>query len=108
MKWGLPILALLIAIGASAFTSYQKSTVESDLVWFKVNQDGSLVDGTAGIRGDNPPIGMNCQGNEALCAKAFSISAGEVEPYGTSGQYEIKPTTDVNEDHDDQRLQNLP
>jgi|SRR6476620_6927487 len=90
-KIGLPLLALVLAFAASAFTTVQ--TLDSDLVWFPVNSSGQALNSMSGGRqGDNPPI--NCPGGLTYCATALSISQGEVVNNG-DGTFGVASGVDI-------------
>ena len=98
----LPILALVLGIAASAFTVSENQN--SDLVWFEVDQQGQAINSsTGGTEGVNPP--MNCPGGSLLCARALSISQGEVVD-NHDGTYGIATGVDISFDYDDSREKN--
>lgn len=86
------IVAVIIAISASAFTVIKKTS--SDLVWFEVNgNSGSALNGVSGgVQGDEPPI--NCPNGSKFCSTALSISDGEVIDNG-DGTYGIASGVDI-------------
>lgn len=94
------ILALVMAIGFSAFTPAEKSRLDSDMVWFRVNADDEVQDPSSGTQGDNPPAAWNCFSTVTPCAKGFLISEGDVNPTGTPGIYSLDSGTDEFADAD--------
>ena len=90
----LPILALVLGIAASAFTS--KQATDSDLVWFEVNQSGAAVHPDEGMQGESSPF--NCNTGSLKCATALSISAGEVVLNSDGITYSIETGVDISSD----------
>ena len=87
----LPLVAVVLAVAGSAFTTIQKkANTTGDLVWFLVNGSHEAIDPSAGVQSDTPP--PECPGGSTLCAVALSISENEVEPNGSF--YRIAPMVD--------------
>jgi len=94
----LPLLALVIAVSASAFTVIQDRT--SDLVWFKIDPDTQAII-SDGSQGDVPPPAMSCQSTGRLCAAAFSIDAEQV--YEENGTYHLAEDVTLDDRLDDRK-----
>ena len=69
---------LVVLFAASSAFVKSKKTVTSDLVWFTVNSLGVATNPMAGISADEDPYECPDEGN-VNCARALSISEGEVE-----------------------------
>jgi hypothetical protein len=90
-KMLLPIMALIVGIGISAFTKVNQ--MDSDLVWFEVNSSGQALHPTdGGVQGDSSPFG--CSTGSLKCATALSISQNEVQQ-NMDGSYQIASGVDI-------------
>lgn len=95
------MLVALVAIGSAFTLNYAK--VNSDLVWFEVDQNGNAINPANGTRGAEPPI--SCAGSTNLCARALSISQGEVSLVpGSSTVYQVNTGYSTATHYDDERL----
>ena len=86
----LPLLALVIAIGASAFTEVKNNT--SDIVWFKLDPDTGLPlnASSGGQQSQTDPF--TCTATERPCSVALSLEDGEV--IEDNGDFGIAPNVD--------------
>lgn len=96
------LMMLFVMAAASAFTTHYVS-VNSDLVWFEVDANGDAINPSNGTIGSEPPI--NCPGDVTLCARALSISQGEVSLVsGSSTVYKINPGYNIATHYDEERF----
>ena len=102
----LPLVAVVLAVAGSAFTTIQKkANATGDLVWFLVDGSGHALDPDAGVQRDTPPT--EClEPNGTICAVALSISQSEVEQNGS--MYSIAPAVDETDPgvYDDEGFKN--
>lgn len=99
-KYLLSMTAIVMAVVLFAFTQPIGKADDSDLVWFQVDVNGDPVNSMNGARGEEPAI--PCPGELIPCARALSISEGEVSlNSGSSTVYHINSgystQTDANE-----------
>jgi len=100
VRFLLPLLAVILAVAASAFTSI--NAYNSDLVWFELDpQTGAVVNSSQGYRGQQPPGAMNCGGADLYCSKALSLQENEVVPNG-DGTYSIASGVQIEQDFNDE------
>lgn len=96
-------MLLLFVLGVTSAFTHQYQRMNSDLVWFEVDENGNAIDPSNGTMGSEPPI--NCAGNVKLCARALSISQGEVSLLsGSTTVYQINPGYSTSVHYDDERL----
>lgn len=101
-KYLLGFTAVLFAVTLFAFTQPVTKADDSDLVWFAVDSNGDPLNSMNGTRGEEPPI--SCPGELIPCARALSISQGEVSlNTGSSTVYHINSGYSTQTDYDDHR-----
>ncbi|GAA4339839.1 DUF6520 family protein [Flaviaesturariibacter amylovorans] len=87
----LPLVAVVLAVAGSAFTTVQKkAAMTGDLVWFLVDANGNAVNPSGGVQSDTPP--SQCDDGSRLCAVSLNISDNEVVQNGSL--YSIAPMVD--------------
>ena len=97
VKIVLPFLAVLMAVSVAWAT--QSVARNSDLVWFEVNAAGDAISPTQGFRGEQSPF--VCNDGATNCARALSISQGEVSlNSGSAAVYHINSGVDIQTDYD--------
>jgi hypothetical protein len=90
-KFLLPVIALALGIGFSAFTKAKQ--LDSDLVWFEVNSSGQALNADrGGVQGDTSPF--SCGQGLVKCATALSIGQDEVVD-NMDGTYGIATGVDI-------------
>lgn len=99
----LPLLALLFAVAASAFTVVHQQN--SDLVWFEVDPSTgeALNQNSGGLQGSEPPI--SCPDGSFYCARALSLEQGEVVD-NMDGTFGIATGVDITQHYNAQRQKN--
>ncbi|RXK60668.1 hypothetical protein ESA94_09395 [Lacibacter luteus] len=101
-KYVLGFSAVVLAAVMVAFTQPVTRNYDSDLVWFAVDANGNATNPTNGTMGDEPPI--SCPGSLTPCARALSISQGEVSlNSGSSTVYHINTGYSTVSDYDEER-----
>ena len=95
IRFGLPVLALVLAVSLSAFTKAKQSY--SDTVWFKLNPvTGQAMNSTSGgIQSDSDPF--DCHPSGDPCAASLLISSQVVDNH--DGTYGIATGVDITTDY---------
>gem|GEM_PF-2234629 len=105
-KYVLGFSAVVLAAVMVAFTQPVTRNYDSDLVWFAVDANGDPINPMNGTRGDEPP--NDCPGTSIPCARALSISQGEVSlNTGSSTVYHINSGYSTQSDYDAHREKDL-
>jgi hypothetical protein len=106
-------VTVIVALATSAFIAIdkkpqvQKHKTTSDLVWFAVHPTlGTASNPSYGIRGDNPPAGLDCTGSTYYCARALSISQNEVVLNGDNETYSIAQGVNITTSYNAEAFKN--
>lgn len=69
IKNGLPLLALVLAVAASAFTGKEQKPATDPMYWFPTTSSGAIIDNTISISGHTS---KPCDGDGDYCALGFT------------------------------------